>query len=391
MSLCTLRVTGSPRKANRVSKNVGMSGRIWRVLKNELKYFIHDRRSIALFIFGPMVVIALFGAAASNELTLTIAVIDEAHGEFSSRIVHGFLEQKNVEVKQPTSADEADQMLNDGKVDAIVLIPPDFDSKLNNGQGAELKVVVDNASPSIPEATQLVVSSVLRDFSKYMSTENVSFTSDRISFAVEQRYGGKFVNFDLTAPVLLPVIAMWFAMATTSLAIVGEHIRGTLTRLMKTPIRKLEIVVGKVLAGSIISLIQVLSVLVIAVWGYGLTLKGNLGVAFVTLFLAASVGLCWGIVISIGTKDDKQATEAVTLSMLLLMILGGVFFPTRDIPEPLHSVARLLPLEYGTQAARAILLRGSGIADVSGDLIMLVAWSALAFLLALVIFRFSSE
>lgn len=374
-----------------MSKHVGMSGRIWRVFKNELKVFTHDRRSIALFIFGPMLVISLFGAAASREFALEIAVVNEAGGEFSSRILKGFLAQENVEVKQLSTLNEADRMLVEGKVDAVVLIPADFDSKLRNGEVADLKVVVDNTNPSASQATQLVVARVLRDFGKDTSTENPALQPDNVSYVVEQKYGEKFVNFDLTAPILLPVIAMWFAMATTSLTIISERIRGTLPRLMKTPIRRLEILLGKVLAGSTISVIQVLSMLVIAVWVYGLTVKGNLGAVFVTLFLAALVGLCCGVAISVATRDDKQATEAVTLSMILLMIFGGVFFPTRDIPEPLRLIARLLPLDYGTEAVRAILLRGSGITDLSVQLIVLVAWSAVAFVLAFVIFRFSNE
>jgi acyl carrier protein len=130
-----------------------MGGRIWRVIKNELRFFIHDRRSIVLFVFGPILVIALFGAAASNEVTLSVAVVNEGSGQFSSRLVQRFVEQKKAEVKQSSSLDEAKRMLNGGQVDAVILIPTDFDLKLSSIDSVELVSLIEqemSAEPSVP-------------------------------------------------------------------------------------------------------------------------------------------------------------------------------------------------------------------------------------------------
>lgn len=207
----------------------------------------------------------------------------------------------------------------------------------------------------------------------------------RAPVAAETEYafaeGARYIDYFV--PGIMTFGVFMFTTLLTILAFVGERASGTLQRLLATPIREAELVLGYALAFSVIGLVQGAAILAVALLAFDAMNVGSTALVFLVMSLTAVVTLSLGILISAAATREAQAVQLFPLIAFPVFLLSGIFVPTESLPEWLHPLAYAVPPTYAAEALRAVMLRGEGLDAVWRELAALVAF-AVVFLAAAV-------
>lgn len=388
---------------------------ISRVFKNEFKVLSSDRKTLAIFLLGPILVIAIFGVATTQTggfFKINVAVVDEDQSTFSNLIVSRFEQSQYMIIKYHTDRATAEELFREGKIDAIIIVEHGFDSKVrtfylyaSESQKATLTLVVDNSYFYAPVVIPLALQPVMMDFylkdvpkilnlPADLSPEIIQQVAARMQvvyFNVQLAYGENIPFFTTIFPLLTPMFLFIFGLFMCGPTIVGERIRGTLPRLLKTPIRRSEIIIGKLLVYLVIALYDCIVVLLISTIAFGVIVKGGILELFASLFLIAFAGCTWGMFYSTFAKSERQISDLQTYTLTIAMVLGGMVFPISIMPEPMQVLANILPLTHSVNAVRAFAIKGLGLEYGLVDMGYMLAFGAAMLALALVSFRFLKE
>lgn len=391
------------------------------VFRNELKLLTSDKKALMVFLMGPLLVMLIFGSATAHvggqeeTMHMNIAIVDEDHSVLSNSLVARFEESSYATVKYKTDRATAEQLLKDGKVDAIVVIHREFDKKIRSfflypseSQKARVDIVVDNSIMFVPVTAPLVLQDAMKNFflkdvprevlpklptDQQISADIVQQVVDRLNpvfINAEPAYGSNLSFFSLILPLLIPMVLFTFGLMMSGLSIVSERVRGTLPRLLKTPVRRSEIVIGKLLAYLLIAVWHGSIVLALSLV-FGLSIKGGIPLLFTSLFLTSYAGCTWGMFYSTFSKTERQVLDLNTDTFIILLTLAGTLVPIRIMPPAMQKAAEILPLSHSANALRSIAIRGFGVERVMGDLAYLLAVGTLMLVLALISFRFVKE
>jgi ABC-2 type transport system permease protein len=390
---------------------------IKRVFRNEFRVISSDKKVLAIFLLGPIIVMAAFGAATmttgSQLVQVSVAIVDEDQTPLSNSLVAKFEQSQYVVVKSKTDRATAQQLFNEGQVDAIVTIDKGFENKVrtfylysSQAEKARVGLRVDNSYFVAPVAVPLALQSVMVDFYTKDVPNALNLTQEEVPPAlieqiiariqvvnldVQMAYGQNIPFFSMTFPMLTPIVLFTFAIMMCGLTIVGERIRGTLPRLLKTPIRRSEIVIGKLSLYLVVALWHSVVVLSISMLAFGLVVRGSVIALFAALFLTSFTGCTWGIFYSTFCKTERQVVDLKSYTLITVMILGGIIFPLNTMPPAVQTVAKALPLYHSLTALRSIAIKGLDIEFVVGNLLYLLIFGMALLGMALITFRFVKE
>ena len=364
----------------------GSVRRAWSVARKELRQLLRDQLTLGFVVGVPLVQLLLFGYAINQDIRQVItAVVDQAGTETSRRLVGQFEATQTFDVvRHADSEDEGRQLLAAGEVDAVVVIPVDFTRNYYRGRGAEVSILVDATDPTLARAVQASVTG----FGNHLNSRQQPFTSgaagamrsptERGSFFTEpeliHRLQWRFTvltyyNPELRTPVfvvpaLLGVILTTTMILMTALSIVRERERGTFEFLIGTPVKRFELMMGKITPYVAIGALQIVIVLVTGLLLFRVPMKGSLIDLAIASLLFIGANLTLGLVISSVTANQLQATQLSFFWFLPSVLLSGFMFPFHAMPRPAQWLGELLPLTHYARMVRGILLRGSGMADL---------------------------
>jgi ABC-2 type transport system permease protein len=180
---------------------------------------------------------------------------------------------------------------------------------------------------------------------------------------------------------------MQLGISSVAFAFVADRQRGVIRRIMATPIPRRSYMAAHVLQRLILAVVQVLIVLAVAVLAFKVTVVGGLGSLLLVAVLGAVVFLCLGFAVTGLLATENQAAVATQLVTLPQMFLSGVFFSREAVPAFLKPIADYLPLTFLNDALRAIATTGATLADVGGQILGLLVWAVVSFILAYRLFR----
>jgi ABC-2 type transport system permease protein len=375
--------------------------RVRAVARKELRQLWRDRLTLGFVIGLPAVQLVLFGYAINQDVrNVETALVDAADTAVTRRLA-GQLEATQTFrfVHQAQDEAEARDLLRNGRVQAVVVIPPDFSRAYYRGRGAEISVLVDATDPTVARAVRVAVEGLAERTNQGRTGVGVGGAGGPPSTRRDRRLGARpelihprFVemtvldlyNPELRTPVfvvpaLLGVILTTTMILMTSLALVRERERGTFEFLIATPVRRTELMAGKVLPYIGIGLIQVAIVLAAGLALFRVPVRGSLfdlGVAS-AVFIAANLTL--GLVISAVAKSQLQATQMSFFFFLPSVLLSGFVFPFDAMPAPARWLGELLPLTHFIRLCRGILLRSSTLLDQPMELLALALLTAAGF------------
>ena len=370
---------------------------------------------IAMFLF-PIIMITLFGYGMGGSIeNIPIAIAEQSDGDITNETLMAIKNMTLFEVKNiSTDVEAIKEMVDKGDVKAAIILPPNFDD-MNSTQIKTVVLYLDSsdqiASQAIVPATQqlfnqinamvsaekldlLQVQSVgNKNSSNNLTSGNAGLGSNSVEGIVNSinlqvnRIYGNIAYIDFLVPAILAMTVMMSCMMGMGQSIAGERETGELARLFMTPTSVATVVGGKIFSKLIIETVKALILLAAAILLFGITINGNIFLAIGILVLGALTFVGFGIMVSATAQTQEDYTQLVMPFTMPMMFVSGVFYPIETMPWIFQKIAYIAPLTYLNDAMRGVMLKGHGIGDVWIDIVVLLGFLIVFFVLGVIRFN----
>jgi ABC-2 type transport system permease protein len=351
--------------------------RIGAMAGKESAHIRRDPQTLAMAFAMPVGLLLLFGYGVTFDLErLPVTTVDFDHTTASRAVVRGFRASRDLVVTQESASVAAgERQLRAGKSVAVVVIPEGFSRKVARGEPAALQLVVDGADAST--ATQTI------NKADAVASSAITVAPGATGAGVARLVADSWTLYNpsgrsalLLVPGLMALILAMLCVLLTALTVAREWERGSMEQLFTTPIRRGELIIGKLVPYIVLGCIAVLLVLAVGAWVFEVPIRGSLLALSVAAFLFIIGMLAQGLFVSVATKNQTVATLVGTLtSMLPIQLLSGFVFPIANMPRPLQWLAQIMPATHFIAILRGILLRGNGFAEQKHHMLALTAFA----------------
>jgi ABC-2 type transport system permease protein len=352
------------------------------IVRKELIQLKRDRLTFAMMVGVPLLQLTLFGYAINNDpKRLPTAVVDADRTEISRSLTAAVQNSGYFHVVWTGERlADADHLIARGQVQFLVHVPAGFTRALVRGEHPSLLVEADASDPA---ASSNAVAAVLQLPKTALRDDLVgplaasAPASEAFELRVHRRYNPEGISAYNIVPGLMGVILTMTMIMMTALAVTRETERGTMENLLATPVRPLEVMLGKILPYVAIGNVQVGVILVASAFLFDVPMVGSLLLLLLLTQAFILANLAVGITISTTARNQMQAMQMTLFFFLPSILLSGFMFPFRGMPVWAQTIGEVLPLTHYLRVVRGILLKGNGALDVWPHL-----WPLLLFILA---------
>ncbi len=363
------------------------------MIRKEFYQIRQDRRMLFVSVMAPFAMVLLLGYAATTDIKYsTLVVCDMDRTAESREFIRGFTNTTYFIGRYAVDAPAGvDPLIENGSANIGLVIPVGFARKGLAGETPQVQVILDgtdaNTANTLLGYAQQIVGSWSQGVTlKYLPLMRQSrigriLPEPRIWFNPDLKSAYYMV------PGVVALVLMIITMTLTSLGIVKEKEIGTLEQLMVTPIRPYQLIIGKLLPFTVIGFLDVVIVLAIARFWFGVPLVGSLALLFAlsALFILTTLGL--GLFISTIAKSQQQAMLIAQFFFFMpFLFLSGFAFPIANMPRVIQYATYVIPLRYFLQIVRGVFLKGAGLAELWGQALALLGIGAV--ILTLSVLRF---
>ncbi len=343
------------------------------VLLKEFVQMKRDRLTFGMIVGVPIIQLVLFGFAINTDPKgLPAAAVINDESPFSRSLVRALENSQYFRFDhRALSEAEADRLLKLGDVQFVLVIPPDFSRKLQRGERPQLLLAADATDPSatgnaLAALTQVVRQTLDRELTGPLAV--LRSTDLPVDLRVQRRFNPEGVTRYNIVPGLMGVILTMTMIMMTALAMTRERERGTMENLLATPVRPVEVMVGKIAPFIIVGYLQVTLILVAAKLIFGVPIVGSLFLLSLALIVFIAANLSVGFTFSTIARNQLQAMQMTFFFFLPSMLLSGFMFPFRGMPEWAQNLGEILPLTHFLRIVRGVLLKGNGFAEILPEL-----------------------
>lgn len=362
------------------------------------KEFIQLRRdplALTLTLFIPVALLFIFGYAINTDVKhLPTAVLDQSRDVEAQKLLEAFANSQYFDLRyQAASLDEVTRLIDTGRAKAAVVIPPDFAPALRGRRGASVQVIVDASDPQVAVSALNAATALGLARSLELVARERPGQADRPVLDVRVRawYNPDQESALFIVPGLIGALLMQTTITIMAVSVVRERERGTLEALVVSPLRRWEILLGKILPNLMVAYGQMTLALVVAHRVFAVPIRGSVALLYAVsaLFMLGTLGI--GIYISTLARTIPQAMQMGFLAILPSIYLSGLLFPLEGMPEPAQYLARLLPVTYYLRILRGIVLKGIGPEEIWPDTWPLMVFGIVIFTLSVRRFRKSLD
>lgn len=367
--------------------------RILAVMRKEAIQRWRDKRTLILIVSVPFIQLFLFGYAVNLTADhIPTAVADLSMGQRSRDFVDALVVSGFFDVHSYLGSEaEVLRALDLGDVRAGVVIPPDFDSRLEGGTSQVLIILDGSDSFSVQSGYSAAVA-VAQAHALEVVTARLERTGERVQtmpiYASSRvLYNPNRDDMIFVMPGLIAMLLQVLAVNITAQSVVREVELGMMEQLLVTPLRPLELVLGKLIPSVGLVVFDMIIITIVGVYWFRVPFRGSLLLfAWLSLlFIIAGLGL--GLLISTVAQTQKETQSLTTLLMLLSQLLTGFIYPRSPMPTIVKAIGNLIPLTYFIRIMRGIVTKGIGITFLWSDVVALAVYSAVVMGLAAVTFR----
>lgn len=364
-----------------VKRTLAVSGR-------NLRQLSHDRRTLAMLVVIPLLIMILFGYVFSGEIrNVRVAYVNLDPNDITATFHEQLLQNATLNLVGTRNPAEAQGMVRNGTAWAAVIIPQNFTAVITVANlsatiiNGSIIAYIDGSNPPVAAAILQTVNAALKN--------TVQTYSGELPVKIETRYvyGENITFLDSFAPAVIGLTAQVFTTILPLVSIVRERTLGTLERLMASPLTKSDIVVGYVLAYTLIGLMQSSLLLIAGVALFHITIKGSLLLTFALIYLFSLGSLGLGMLLSAVAKNELQALQFVPLTYIPAILLSGMLIPVESIPSPFNLLSYIIPLTYLIEILRSVMVRGVVPVTAPTDVTALAIFAILTILLGTLAFN----
>ncbi len=356
--------------------------RLSSIIRKEFIQIVRDPRTLALVIVMPILQLFLLGYAATTDVkNVSLAVWDQNQSAQSRALLDAFRSANYFRVAYAVGSEqEYRSLIERGSVRAVLIIPPDYDQRLSDGN-AQVSIVLDGSDATVGSTALSAARLIGQAYATNVLEQHNALTGRETALVppVDVRtqiwYNPDLISAYFNIPGVIGMILSFITAMLTATAVVRERERGTIEQLIVTPIRSWELVLGKVLPYVILAFVDVVEVLIIGHWWFGVPVRGDLALilALSGLFVLSSLGI--GLFASTIANTQQEAMLTVVMTMLPSIFLSGFFFPVDAMPKFLQVVSYAIPLRYYLVIIRALLLKGVGAEALQTEIIALALFA----------------
>jgi len=342
-------------------------------IKKEFYHIFRDPRTM-LILFGiPVAQLLIFGTVIKSEINdLHVAIYDQSKDETTQQITNillasgYFILDKNLD-----NLDEIDAIFKKGKVKEVIVFENNFDKNLVKEGIAKIHLIADASDPNTAKLaisyTTAIVNDYIRSLYPAMQMPMEITPEVRMYFNEEMQSSYMFV------PGVMAMILMLISAMMTSISITREKELGTMEVLLVSPLKPMQIIVGKVVPYLLLSIANAFVIVLMGRFVFGVPISGSFILLMLETMLFIMMALCLGILISTAAKNQMVAMFISLIGLLLpTMLLSGFIFPVENMPVVLQYISHIMPAKYFITIIRGIMLKGVGLFYVWKETLILV-------------------
>jgi ABC-2 type transport system permease protein len=365
--------------------------RIWAIARKEFIQILRDVRSLIMAFLLPIVLIFLFSYAITLDIKqIPTAVIDYSNTDCSRELIRRFTNSGYfVEQARPTSERELQSLIDYGKIKVGIVIPPDFSDRLSRG-GASIQTITDGSDANTSQSTLAYTSLIVSEYNlgRLRNSLGARMAAVPVQANIRFWYNPALDSQNFLVPGLISLIMTILGSLLASLTIAREWERGTMELLIATPVKPVELALGKLFPYYLIGMVDLFLASYIGIVVFGVPFIGSLWTLalFSTLFLMAALSI--GYLISVTLKSQQAAFQISLLTSFLPgFLLSGFLFPISSMPFVIQVVSLIVPGRYFISALRGLFLKGSTLPQLLPEALALLLFGSAFALLAIINFR----
>lgn len=341
-------------------------------IRKEFYHVFRDRRNLLILFGMPIVQIILFGFALSSEVkNIGITVLDNARDVHSEQIISRIQSGSYFQVTPPVlNYGEIEERFRKGEIKCALVFPAHFGSDLYKTEGAQIQLIADASDPNIATTLTHYLNTIIQNYQQELNPD--ARRVYRIIPEIRQLYNEEqngSLNF---IPGVIALIFMIVSTALTSVAVVREKELGTMEILLVSPFKPIMVLMAKAVPYLVLSLIDFIIILVLAVFLLNVEIKGSLVLIFAESVLFIITCLSLGLLISNVTASQQTAMLVSMMGMMLPTILfTGFMFPLENMPKIFQWFSHIVPSRYYYAIIKGVMLKGLGFSYVWKETLIL--------------------
>lgn len=401
---------------------------ILQITGKDLLEFFRNRMELVAFIIMPVFMMVMTGyifPSGTSLKNITLAVVQNDKGNISENIVTVLenmkLGDKNDNIflieRQSGNLEGAKEELKKGNLNAILIIPEDFSSNIEESRQGILTLIIDQSNPQISSiltgmmekivdglASNVAIAKLMGMMTKQLSTGEVLPFGSTVQSSPESSPNpealikpfiikteglvpGEQNYFQFMAPGIIAMVVVMAVMIGLAASISREKELGTLDGILVAPISRLCIILGKALSQTTRGLLQGSIVLLLSIFLFGVKIHGSIPLVALLLFLGVFSFIGLGILISAIAAEQETAMMIMMTLTFPMIFLSGVFFPIEQMPGFMQVISRILPLTYTIEALRKVIILGAGISSLGKELTILITFGTITLAIAVPVFK----
>lgn len=353
----------------------------------EFYHIFRDYRTMVILFGMPLVQIMIFGFAISTEIkNAEIAILDNSKDAVTQKIKNKILSSGYFKSEANLSDyKEIETSFKKGKIKEVIVFENNFAKKLETEKKANIQIIADASDPNTASLITTYTTNIINNYQQeMMKNQHIPM---QIKPEVKMLYNEELKSVFMFVPGTITVLLMLISAMMTSISITREKELGTMEILLASPLKPIQIVVGKVVPYVFISFIIAVIILLLGFTVFGMPVQGNLALLLAECLLFIIMALSLGILISTVTQTQQTAMMISMFALMLpTILLSGFIFPIENMPLPLQILSNIVPPKWFIIIIKNIMLKGVGIGFIWKETLILLGMTL--FFIALSVKKF---
>lgn len=364
--------------------------RFYAIFRKEGVHIVRDWRSLALALAIPAMLLLLFGYALTLDVDkIPAAVYDQDRTPQSRDLIAHFQGSRYFNILDLNATyPSIERSINKSKILAALVIPKDFGRTVLSDGAAQVQLILDGSDSNTASIASGYASALIATYSTEVRDRELSLHgTPKVRLPVDVRvrmlYNSELKSKNFIIPGLISVILMIVAAMLTSLTIAREWENGTMEQLLSTPVRPIELLMGKLCAYFVLGMADMVLALILGLGVFHVPLRGSVVLLTVASMLFLFGALCWGILISTVARTQQVAFQlALLTSFLPSFLLSGFIYSLDNMPWIIRQISFIFPARYFVAILQGVFLKGIGLHLLWTNLLFLLVYAVIVFAIA---------
>ena len=342
-------------------------------IKKEFYHIFRDKRSLFILFGMPIAQILLFGFAITNEINnVDIAILDHSKDATTEEIINKIAASEYFSIKQIIDKEsDIETTFKKGKVKAVLNFEKDFSKNLIKNHIATIQIITDATDPNTANTISNFVNAILQKYQKQLNKEVTIIY--QVVPETRMVYNPELKSVYMFVPGVMTIILMLVSAMMTSISITREKELGTMEILLVSPLKPIQVIIGKVFPYIFLSIINAVIIVVLSIFVFKMPVQGSLFLLALESVLFIISALALGILISTISATQQTAMMISLMGLMLpVILLSGFIFPISSMPLPLQIISNIIPAKWFIVIIKAIMLKGVGLQFIWKETLILL-------------------